>query len=61
LDAIEFLLVIIQILSPNRKIVKNPGPEDQVLISPQGGGVCRQITYGIMEWWKNGILGTKSG
>ena len=39
---------------------KNPGPEDQALISPQRGGVCRQLTNGIMEWWKNGILGMVS-
>jgi hypothetical protein len=38
-----------------------PGPESQALISPNTGGVCRYITNGIMEWWKNGIMGIKSG
>jgi len=41
--------------------VKNPGPEDQALISPQRGGVYRYIISGIMEWWKNGIWANKGG
>jgi hypothetical protein len=36
--------------------VKNPGPEDQALISPRRGGVYLHALNGIMEWWKNGIL-----
>jgi hypothetical protein len=31
------------------------------LTSPQRGGFGRQITHGIMECWKYGILGIKSG
>jgi hypothetical protein len=30
--------------------------EGQALTSSQRGGVCRQRTLGIMEYWKNGIL-----
>lgn len=40
--------------------VKNHGPEDQALTSPQRGGFGRQRTHGRMEYWKNGILETKS-
>jgi hypothetical protein len=31
------------------------------LISPRRGGVYLEAPNGIMEWWKNGILGMKSG
>jgi hypothetical protein len=31
------------------------------MISSLRDGVCPQITNGIMEWWKKGILGMKSG
>jgi hypothetical protein len=41
--------------------VKNPGPEDQTLISPQRGDVYQSIPDGILEWWGNGMLGMKSG
>ncbi len=39
-----------------KNLVKNPGPEDQALISPRRGGVYPHAPNGIMEWWKNGIL-----
>jgi mono/diheme cytochrome c family protein len=41
--------------------VKNPSPEGPALISPHRGGVYLETSNGMMEWWKNGILGTKSG
>ena len=41
--------------------VKNPDPKDRALISPLRGSVCSEITDGIMEWWKNGILEMKNG
>jgi hypothetical protein len=25
------------------------------------GSICCLVTDGILEWWKNGILGLKSG
>jgi hypothetical protein len=31
------------------------------LISTLRGGVSSEIIDGIMEWWKNGILGMKNG
>jgi hypothetical protein len=37
--------------------VIKPAPEDYALISPQSGG----MTSGIMECWKNGILGVNIG
>ena len=36
--------------------VKNPGPEDQVLASPQRGGLACLKTHGVMEWRSNGLL-----
>jgi hypothetical protein len=33
----------------------------QYRILAQSVGLCRQITHGIMEYCKNGILGIKSG
>lgn len=45
----------------NGGIGNNPGPEDQALFSLQMGAVNRQITNGMMECWKNGILGMKNG
>jgi hypothetical protein len=44
--------------SENSLQVKNPGPGFDFT---QRGGVCRKLTNGIMEWWKNGILGMVSG
>jgi len=44
-----------------RYMLKHPGSDGHPLTSTQGMGVCRQVTHGIMEWWKNGILGIKSG
>jgi hypothetical protein len=42
--------------------VKNPGLEDQALISPRrGGGVYLETSIGMMECWNNGILGFKNG
>jgi hypothetical protein len=37
--------------------VKNPGPENPALNSPQRGGVYLLTSTGMMEWWNNGILG----
>jgi hypothetical protein len=36
--------------------VKNPGPDDPALTSPQRGGACCQITNGMMEKWNIGIV-----
>ena len=41
-------------------LVKNPGPEDPALFSPQRGVGC-QSSNGMMEWWNNGILGITFG
>jgi hypothetical protein len=46
--------------NPRRNTVKNQGPEDPALISPQRGGVYLQTSNGRMEWWSNGILGIKT-
>jgi hypothetical protein len=40
---------------------KNSSPEGPALTLPRWGGFGRQTTHGIMECWKNGILGIKSG
>jgi hypothetical protein len=41
--------------------VKNPGSADPDSISPKRGGFYHEKTNGILKWWKNGILGKKSG
>jgi hypothetical protein len=38
----------------------NPGQDGQVMISPRRGAVFCSIANGIMEGWKNGILGIKT-
>jgi hypothetical protein len=43
------------------KQVMNLGSVDQAMISSQSGGVCRQMTKGIMEWWSIGVLDKKGG
>jgi len=34
--------------------------EGPALISPQSGGGCHSSSYGMKEWWNNGILGIKT-
>jgi len=38
-----------------------PDPECQALISSQRDSVCRKVTHGMKEWWKDGMVGLKSG
>jgi hypothetical protein len=40
---------------------KKAWPEGQALILLHKSSVYSQLTIGIMEQWKNGILGMKSG
>ena len=42
-------------------LVTNSGPKDHALISRRIRGGCSHVNNGIMEWWKNGILGMKNG
>ena len=42
-------------------ISKDPGPWDPALVYPGGVVIWRYILNGILEWWKNGTMGIKSG